>query len=114
MVAKSGALDYVTQKILHIDTNARYDDMPTDLEERARQYIPHPYLEEEPTVAEWFHDLMPTRAGVSQYWYDLFPSATWIGRYNLRWLLGDAIAGMFNQTFDLVPYLPYQVSQSAS
>jgi sodium-independent sulfate anion transporter 11 len=84
---------FVTKDVLHIDSHERYRRQPKDLEKRAKKAITHTYLEKEPTVKEWLRQLVPTKEGVTQYMQDLFPSATWIGRYNLRWLLGDAIAG---------------------
>jgi sodium-independent sulfate anion transporter 11 len=51
------------------------------------------YVEEEPTVAEWFRDITPTKAGVFQYFKNLFPFTHWITRYNLQWLYGDLVAG---------------------
>lgn len=64
------------------------------LEQVARDTINETYLEEDPSVAEWFRDLVPSSAGVAEYVRELFPSAQWIRRYNLHWLLGDVIAGM--------------------
>lgn len=52
------------------------------------------YTEEEPTVAEWLGQQAPTWAGVGAYVVDLFPSASWMRRYNFRWLAGDLIAGI--------------------
>jgi len=51
------------------------------------------YVETEPTSAEWLRELMPTYREAGQYFYNLFPFLRWIGRYNLRWLIGDLVAG---------------------
>lgn len=40
---------------------------------------------------EFFHDLPHN---IQQYIVNLFPIATWIHRYNIRWLLSDLIAGV--------------------
>lgn len=86
----------VASSVLGIDTNARYAHQPEDLEERARAVLgsAEAYAEEEPTVAEWLSELVPTGAGVVHYVRSLFPSVFWIRRYNARWLLGDVVAGM--------------------
>lgn len=63
------------------------------LEQLARETITQTYLEEDPSVAEWFRDLVPSSDGVAEYVRDLFPSAQWVRRYNLHWLAGDVIAG---------------------
>lgn len=87
----------LTKAVLGIDTNARYAHQPKDLEERARAVLGSAaaYIEEEPTVAEWLRELIPTRAGVAHYLRTLFPPLFWIPRYNCRWLLGDAVAGVY-------------------
>jgi hypothetical protein len=63
------------------------------LEQLARETINQTYLEDDPSVAEWFRDLVPSSAGVAEYVSELFPSAQWMRRYNLHWLMGDMIAG---------------------
>lgn len=52
------------------------------------------YNEDEPSAAEWFRSITPTRSSVIQYLRDLLPFLKWIGRYNTRWLIGDLIAGV--------------------
>ena len=79
--------------LLGIDRHARYLSQPPSLASRAPQSPPPP-LESEPTVPEYLRALAPTRSGAAHYARSLIPSATWIGRYNLRWLLGDCIAGL--------------------
>ncbi|KAJ4350761.1 hypothetical protein N0V95_004438 [Ascochyta clinopodiicola] len=54
----------------------------------------HTYVEEEPTAAEWFREVLPSGAELGEYVYSLFPFVHWIGRYNLQWLIGDLIAGI--------------------
>ncbi len=52
------------------------------------------YIEEEPTVGEWFKSVTPGIGGVKQYLIDLFPFAKWITRYNFQWFFGDLVAGV--------------------
>lgn len=52
------------------------------------------FVEEEPTVAEWFQDQTPDLHDMAEYARSLFPFTKWIGRYNLTWLTGDLIAGI--------------------
>ena len=86
---------FVTQKLLKINPNERYAHQPEHLEKRARHIIEPAvtFLEDEPSIAEWFKDLVPTGAGVAEYVQSLFPPVSWLRRYNASWLLGDLIAG---------------------
>lgn len=59
------------------------------------------YVEEEPTIWEWFAQYTPTLHGIGRYLYSLFPFLHWITRYNLQWLYGDLVAGKF---FSLIKY----------
>ena len=52
------------------------------------------YSELEPTVTDWFKDNTPTSEDARNYVVGLFPVARWLPRYNVRWLLGDIIAGI--------------------
>ncbi|TLD39523.1 sulfate permease-like protein [Venturia nashicola] len=52
------------------------------------------YVEHDPTVGEWFRDATPNGHQVIAYLSSLFPFSRWIFSYNLRWLLGDLIAGI--------------------
>ncbi|KAH6895750.1 sulfate transporter family-domain-containing protein [Thelonectria olida] len=87
---------FVTNKVLGIDVNERYSRVPQHLDDHARKVISPAdiYLEDEPSVSEFFKELAPTRAGAAQYIQELFPFATWITRYGFNWLLGDVIAGI--------------------
>ena len=93
----------LAHKLLHIDPDDRYAHVPKDLETRARDAIcpAEPYVEGEPTVAEWLWECVPTKEGAAGYVRDLFPFAQWVPRYNLRWLFGDAIAGEFHKEVGL-------------
>ena len=99
-------LQFVKKRVLHIDPEERYSRQPKDLEQRAKDAVANTYIEEEPSIREWGRQLIPTRDGFANYIRGLFPSATWIGRYNLHWLAGDAIAGKFHlpriQIFPLI------------
>jgi sodium-independent sulfate anion transporter 11 len=53
------------------------------------------YVEEEPTIWDWFAEYTPTGADFGRYVYNLFPFLHWIGRYNAQWLYGDLVAGMY-------------------
>lgn len=52
------------------------------------------YVEQEPTVAEWVSDTIPSGRDLARYARSLFPFTHWIGRYNLQWLAGDLVAGI--------------------
>lgn len=52
------------------------------------------YVEQEPTVAEYFKEITPTPTDMKNYVYGLFPFVHWIGKYNVQWLIGDLVAGM--------------------
>ncbi|KAF3912533.1 Pendrin [Dactylellina cionopaga] len=52
------------------------------------------YVEEEPTIQEWFHDHLPRGHQFVEFLTSLFPFLQWIGNYNLIWLTGDLIAGI--------------------
>lgn len=54
------------------------------------------YVEEEPTIWDWFRQYKPTPRDAGLYVYNLFPFIHWIGRYNLQWLYGDLVAGEFS------------------
>ncbi|KPM40040.1 Sulfate permease 2 [Neonectria ditissima] len=87
---------FITSKVLGIDVNERYSRLPQDLDQRATKALAPAtiYLEDEPTVTEWFKELAPSKAGAIQYIHELFPFAGWITRYGLNWLVGDIIAGI--------------------
>ena len=51
------------------------------------------YVEEEPTTAEWVRDTVPNGHDLLRYVRSLFPFLSWIGFYNLQWLVGDLVAG---------------------
>lgn len=53
------------------------------------------YVEEEPKVSEYLLDLIPTGDDAVYYLKSLFPFTQWILHYNLQWLIGDLVAGMW-------------------
>ncbi len=84
-------------KAVGIDIDYRARDEPKDFIDSAAESIrptADPYYEDEPTVGEVFHDLLPTRDGVVGYIRSLFPFLSWIFHYNLTWAFGDFIAGV--------------------
>ncbi|KFA65182.1 hypothetical protein S40285_01483 [Stachybotrys chlorohalonatus IBT 40285] len=96
-MASSGSTgQLLAKKILGIDVNERFTYQPSDLDTRATAVVDPAdiFFEPEPSVSEVFKELVPTRAGALNYVSSLFPSAEWLPRYNLRWLLGDVVAGI--------------------
>lgn len=55
-----------------------------------------PFIEREPTVAEFLQEITPSRQAVGRYIINLFPFLQWIGKYNGVWLIGDLVAGTPN------------------
>ncbi|CAK7235996.1 hypothetical protein SCUCBS95973_009456 [Sporothrix curviconia] len=49
---------------------------------------------DEPTVGGYLRQHRPTRAGTARYVASLFPCASWVGNYNVQWLIGDVVAGV--------------------
>ncbi|KAK1984724.1 sulfate permease [Colletotrichum cereale] len=92
----AGRAGAVLARILAIDLEASTRHQTKELHEHlAKAVSPHePYYEEDPTVREWLLDHVPTKEGSARYAKSLFPFATWIVRYNTRWLISDAIAGL--------------------
>ncbi|KAK8879747.1 Sulfate permease 2 [Apiospora arundinis] len=87
------AVKRLIRKTLGIDLEERQDhDLRTSGNKAATPF--EEYLEEEPTVGEWVRNHMPTRHDVIPFMASFFPFTSWIGRYNTRWLLADAIAGV--------------------
>lgn len=52
------------------------------------------YIEHDPTVGEWLREVTPSGKQSIDYLSSLFPFSRWIFSYNLRWLVGDMIAGI--------------------
>jgi solute carrier family 26 (sodium-independent sulfate anion transporter), member 11 len=83
-------------RVLRIDLNQgqRARDVPVSYASTHSQEGAETYIEEEPTVAEWFKQFEPSLPGAVKYTISLLPFLTWIGRYNLKWLYGDLVAGI--------------------
>ncbi|KAI1504435.1 sulfate permease [Biscogniauxia marginata] len=52
------------------------------------------FIEHQPTTAEFIHEIVPSGRDVINYVKSLFPFLSWIGFYNLQWLIGDLVAGI--------------------
>lgn len=59
------------------------------------------YVEQEPTAREWLHEVIPNSQELLEYLYSLFPFVHWITRYNLQWLIGDLVAGIYHTFLSL-------------
>ena len=84
-------------KAVGIDVDYRTRDEPQDLVNSAAESIrsvAEPYYEEEPTIREVVHSLLPSQEGTLAYLRSLFPFLSWIFHYNLTWAFGDFIAGV--------------------
>ena len=51
------------------------------------------FVEEPPHTAEYLRGLLPSGKELQEYVLSLFPFLSWIGHYNLQWLMGDLVAG---------------------
>ncbi|KAJ0158610.1 Sulfate permease 2 [Colletotrichum tanaceti] len=83
-------------RVLGIDLEASTRHQTRELHEHVAGAIApyEPYYEQDPTVNEWLLEHVPTRDASARYVKSLFPFAKWILRYNTRWLVSDAIAGV--------------------
>ncbi|RYP87322.1 hypothetical protein DL769_000526 [Monosporascus sp. CRB-8-3] len=52
------------------------------------------FIEQGPTTAEWLAGGVPSKDDVVDYVKSLFPFISWIGFYNVQWLIGDLVAGI--------------------
>jgi hypothetical protein len=53
----------------------------------------HTFVEEPPLVLDYLNNLIPSGKELYEYLLSLFPFLSWIGHYNLQWLIGDLVAG---------------------
>ncbi|KAH7333483.1 sulfate permease 2 [Rhexocercosporidium sp. MPI-PUGE-AT-0058] len=83
----------VRKRVFHVELDTGLNEKAL-LEKDAKSAIVAPYVEEEPSIKQWFLGMRPTRSGASNYIRSIVPFTTWITRYNLSWLLGDGIAGL--------------------
>jgi solute carrier family 26 (sodium-independent sulfate anion transporter), member 11 len=93
MKLKQG-LKTLVQRVFHIPSEKERKEQKQHFEQQAREALVSPYFEEDPNVLEWLQELAPSRAGAKAYTHALFPSASWARRYNLHWMIKDAIAGV--------------------
>lgn len=63
------------------------------------------FVEQQPSSAEWLDELLPSARDVADYVKSLFPFLSWIGFYNLQWLLGDLVAGRKAPSLDMTCYI---------
>ncbi|KAK4042444.1 sulfate transporter family-domain-containing protein [Parachaetomium inaequale] len=54
----------------------------------------HTFVEEPPLVLDYLNNLIPSGKELYEYLLSLFPFLSWIGHYNLQWLIGDLVAGI--------------------
>ncbi|KAK4153391.1 sulfate transporter family-domain-containing protein [Chaetomidium leptoderma] len=54
----------------------------------------HTFVEEPPLVLDYLGSLAPSGKELYGYLLSLFPFLSWIGHYNLQWLIGDLVAGI--------------------
>ncbi|KAL2132023.1 hypothetical protein VTI74DRAFT_4307 [Chaetomium olivicolor] len=54
----------------------------------------HTFVEDPPQVLDYLYDLVPSGRDLYKYLVSLFPFLSWIGHYNLQWLIGDLVAGI--------------------
>ncbi|KAK3335370.1 sulfate transporter family-domain-containing protein [Cercophora scortea] len=52
------------------------------------------FVEEPPSTADVLLGIVPNGRQVLDYLISLFPFLSWIGHYNLQWLIGDLVAGI--------------------
>ncbi|KAH7035175.1 sulfate permease 2 [Microdochium trichocladiopsis] len=71
-----------------------YDNPVTRGESVFSNHTADGFVEQQPSSAEWLDELIPTARDVAEYLKSLFPFLSWIGFYNLQWLLGDLVAGI--------------------
>lgn len=57
------------------------------------------FVEEPPHTSEFLRELVPSGKQLGDYAISLFPFTSWIGHYNLQWLVGDLVAGKLIHTF---------------
>ena len=60
----------------------------------APMYVSEDADEDEPTVTAYLRKHGPTVRGTRHYAASLIPCTTWVGRYNVQWLVGDVVAGV--------------------
>jgi sodium-independent sulfate anion transporter 11 len=98
MASTSSKIGHSLAKVLGIDLHYRHEtgsERVTRGESVFSVNSADNYVEEEPTAIEWLHEVTPTGQDVTRYFVHLFPFLQWITRYNVQWLIGDLVAGMY-------------------
>jgi len=94
----STKIGHALARVLQIDLNpgqrAKESPIPRVIEAQDGSGLGTTYIEQEPTVMEWFQQFEPSVPGFVSYLLSLIPFISWIGRYNLKWLYGDLVAGI--------------------
>lgn len=90
----SNLLQQLYAKVLHIEASRSSVVLSKELADKALQHGVEPRLEDEPNVAKWLHNLLPSRKGAVEYMQRTLTFTSWVTRYNSRWLAGDVIAGL--------------------
>ncbi|PWW78754.1 sulfate permease [Tuber magnatum] len=97
-VSVSSRVGHALASVLRIDLNpgqrAKETPIPRAIEGQDGSGPGTTYIEQEPTVMEWFQKFEPSMPGFVSYLLGLVPFVSWIGRYNLKWLYGDLVAGI--------------------
>ena len=89
----------IRKRVLHVETDSKLKEKVT-LENEAKSAVVASYVEEEPSIKQWLLGMRPTKDGTRNYIGSIFPFTTWLPRFNLTWLLGDAIAGKIESLRD--------------
>ncbi|KAJ1331266.1 SULFATE PERMEASE II [Microdochium nivale] len=88
-------LGHALAKVLGIQLEEPdYDNPVTRGESVFSNHTADGFVEHQPSSAEWLDDLVPSARDVADYAKSLFPFLSWIGFYNLQWLVGDLVAGI--------------------
>ncbi|KAH8724986.1 sulfate transporter family-domain-containing protein [Phaeosphaeriaceae sp. PMI808] len=82
----------LANKVFDADSQKQHENQSTVLQDLPDFVVP--YIEEEPTVKEWIRGCKPTQEASVLYLRSLFPFTSWLRRYNVHWMLEDAIAGL--------------------
>jgi hypothetical protein len=119
MVSPSTKVGHFLAKVLGIelhDPDVRNTDEVTRGESVFSIQTTDTFVEQQPSTGEWFRELTPDKSEMLEYLHSLFPVVGWISHYNVKWLLGDLVAGMFHRIPSmahrsvLIAFTPKQVS----
>ncbi|EAA36099.1 sulfate permease [Neurospora crassa] len=90
-----GKAGRITAKALGIKLQDKdpYDEV-TRGESIVSNHTTSTFVEEPPHTVEFLREVIPSGRQLGDYALSLFPFTSWIGHYNLQWLLGDLVAGI--------------------